>query len=229
MHFHLPKPLHGWREFVGEVGIIVIGVLIALGAEQAAEALHNRAQVHEAVNKLHTESVENRSALDLDVRGLRQSQASIDTDLAVLGSCGGPRDAARLVPVERPVILVPTDQAWSGVRDRALLPLLPEELSDSYYKVDTVKDLFQSGLTDIHASRAEAAARVEAIRRGLYDQGSCRDAVVHLLRLKLAQEFSLKQAIAWREFNEQALRGERVDAVLKPAGLDLPKSALSRD
>ena len=30
MHFHLPKPLHGWREFAGEVAIIVIGVLIAL-------------------------------------------------------------------------------------------------------------------------------------------------------------------------------------------------------
>ena len=39
MHIHLPKPLHGWREFAGEVGIIVIGVLIALAAEQAVEAL----------------------------------------------------------------------------------------------------------------------------------------------------------------------------------------------
>lgn len=37
MHFHLPKPLHGWRQLVGEVGIIVLGVLIALGAEQAVE------------------------------------------------------------------------------------------------------------------------------------------------------------------------------------------------
>jgi hypothetical protein len=37
MHFHLPEPLHGWREFTGEVGIIVIGVLIALGAEQVVE------------------------------------------------------------------------------------------------------------------------------------------------------------------------------------------------
>jgi hypothetical protein len=37
MHFHLPKPLHGWREFVGEVGIIVIGVLIALGAEAVVQ------------------------------------------------------------------------------------------------------------------------------------------------------------------------------------------------
>lgn len=42
MHFHLPKPLHGWRAFIGEVGIIVIGVLIALGAEQMVETLHER-------------------------------------------------------------------------------------------------------------------------------------------------------------------------------------------
>jgi hypothetical protein len=48
MHFHLPKPLHGWREFAGEVGIIVLGVLIALGAEQLVEALHWRAEVRDA-------------------------------------------------------------------------------------------------------------------------------------------------------------------------------------
>ena len=40
MHFHLPKPLHGWREFAGEVGIIVVGVLIALGAEQGVQTYH---------------------------------------------------------------------------------------------------------------------------------------------------------------------------------------------
>jgi hypothetical protein len=48
VHFHLPKPLHGWREFTGEVGIIVIGVLIALGAEQVVERLHWRNQVADA-------------------------------------------------------------------------------------------------------------------------------------------------------------------------------------
>jgi hypothetical protein len=42
MHFHLPKPMHGWREFAGEVGIIVVGVLIALGAEQLVEMEHWR-------------------------------------------------------------------------------------------------------------------------------------------------------------------------------------------
>lgn len=55
MHFHLPKPLHGWRAFVGEVGIIVIGVLIALGAEQIVETMSWRSHVHEARRDIQTE------------------------------------------------------------------------------------------------------------------------------------------------------------------------------
>jgi len=52
MHFHLPKPLHGWREFAGEVGIIVIGVLIALSAEQLLENWHWRGEVREADRRM---------------------------------------------------------------------------------------------------------------------------------------------------------------------------------
>jgi hypothetical protein len=37
MHLHLPKAIHGWREFGKEVGIIVLGVLIALGFEQLVQ------------------------------------------------------------------------------------------------------------------------------------------------------------------------------------------------
>lgn len=229
MHFHLPKPLHGWRVFAGEVGIIVLGVLIALGAEQAVEAAHHRYQVREMTDKLHAESVENRSALDLDVTGLRQSQASVDTDLAALGDCGQASDTGRLVPVVNPVFLVPTGHAWAGVRDSALLPLLPAGLSDNYFKVDAVKDIMQAGMYDIVASRDEAAARVEALRRGLRDQDLCGDTVVHLLRLKVGQGVFLQQAIALREFNEQAMRGERVDAVVNPSGLDLPRDAAQRN
>jgi len=50
MHFHLPKPLHGWRELAGEVGIIVVGVLIALAAEQLVEewTWHRKAEAARA-------------------------------------------------------------------------------------------------------------------------------------------------------------------------------------
>jgi hypothetical protein len=55
MHFHVPKPLHGWRAFAGEVGIIVIGVLIALGAEQVAENFHQRAELRDAEQAMTSE------------------------------------------------------------------------------------------------------------------------------------------------------------------------------
>ena len=55
MHFHLPKPLHGWREFAGEVGIIVVGVLIALAFEQVAEAFRWRADIAESEASMRNE------------------------------------------------------------------------------------------------------------------------------------------------------------------------------
>lgn len=55
MHFHLPKPLHGWREFVGEVGIIVLGVLIALGAEQIIDDIRWHQKVERTKAELNAE------------------------------------------------------------------------------------------------------------------------------------------------------------------------------
>ncbi len=40
MEIHKPKPIHSFKEFLKEIGIIVCGVLIALAAEQGVEALH---------------------------------------------------------------------------------------------------------------------------------------------------------------------------------------------
>lgn len=55
MHVHLPKALNGWREFAKEVGIIVLGVLIALAAEQFVERLHWNEQVRTARASIHRE------------------------------------------------------------------------------------------------------------------------------------------------------------------------------
>ena len=55
MDVHKPKPWHGGPEFLKEIGTIVIGVLIALGAEQAAEWWHWRADVSEAREALRDE------------------------------------------------------------------------------------------------------------------------------------------------------------------------------
>lgn len=43
----IPTPLKGWREFLGEVGVIVLGVLLALGAQQLVEDISTRSDVRE--------------------------------------------------------------------------------------------------------------------------------------------------------------------------------------
>ena len=61
MRFNLPKPLHGWRKFVGDVGIIVIGVLLALGAEQVVQRVHDREGVAQLRNALKGELADDRA------------------------------------------------------------------------------------------------------------------------------------------------------------------------
>lgn len=62
MHFRLPQPLHGWRGFAGEVGIIVLGVLIALGAQQFVEMLNWKGTVDEANASMTKELLEDDGA-----------------------------------------------------------------------------------------------------------------------------------------------------------------------
>jgi hypothetical protein len=57
MHVHLPKAFHGWREFAKEVGIIVLGVLIALGFEQVVQAWHWRVEARHTRQALTNEAI----------------------------------------------------------------------------------------------------------------------------------------------------------------------------
>lgn len=77
---HKPKPVHGWRELLSEIGVIVLGVLIALGAEQAVEALHWRHQI-----QLEREALKRDAEEQLGAIVARQSQqACVDRRLGEL-------------------------------------------------------------------------------------------------------------------------------------------------
>lgn len=58
MPIKLPAPLKGWRVFAGEVGVIVLGVVIALGAQQFVETLQWREEVRRTEDALTIEIAE---------------------------------------------------------------------------------------------------------------------------------------------------------------------------
>lgn len=112
MHFHLPKPLHGWREFAGEVGIIVLGVLIALGAEQLVEAIRWRAAMSGERQALYSEARENIGS----VRWREHLQPCIDRRLAEVDAIFHAHAAKKPIVlagnVGRPVTSFMSTTAW---------------------------------------------------------------------------------------------------------------------
>lgn len=114
MHFHLPKPLHGWREFAGEVGIIVIGVLIALSAEQVVDDLHWRHEVHG-----FRTAVDHEIGRNLDVWQVMTAERPCvtrridDLDRFLAASTAG-RQLHLLRPIGRPASYSPYFSVWDN-------------------------------------------------------------------------------------------------------------------
>ena len=114
MEVHLPKPLHGWREFAGEVGIIVIGVLIALGAEQVAAYFHQRAELREAEEAMTSELQDD----DLPQAYTRAAVYNCyESQLDAIENAVSSGDRAKttaLAKAYKPVFRTWDDQAWKA-------------------------------------------------------------------------------------------------------------------
>jgi hypothetical protein len=89
MEIHRPKLFHGWRELAKEVGIIVVGVLIALGAQEAVGWLHQRVEVADARQALRLEIAADANGALYNVEEERCFSAVMDSNVAWLN--GGPR------------------------------------------------------------------------------------------------------------------------------------------
>lgn len=114
MHVHLPKPLHGWREFAGEVGIIVLGVLIALGAEQMIETIRARREVAEFRSAIGVELASDLAAYRYRV----QQEPCVKRRLGELGEwLNADRAGKPLVPageIGRPSIYGFLSSVWKS-------------------------------------------------------------------------------------------------------------------
>ena len=99
MRFRLPRPMHGWRAFAGEVGVIVLGVLIALGAQQLVEAWQWNGEV-----KDFRESVENELGRNLGIyQSSMESRPCVTRRLAELERFMSDSQAGRQDRIARPI------------------------------------------------------------------------------------------------------------------------------
>jgi len=198
MHVHLPKPLHGWRAFVGEVGIIVLGVLIALGFGQIVEEW----QWHQEVNTTR-QSIANELAANANEAAGRIAVEDCLRDR--IAELAGRLKASNGRWTADPMPLGPDAQPQPHWENKAMgrvysVPLVGWS-QDAW---DTAKS---AGVVD-HMSHAEIAAYSD-----VYGE-------IAGIRDFQDQELLLESSLSFLSADEQLDIGSRNDALAKLGQLD---------
>jgi hypothetical protein len=103
MHLHRPKPVHGLREILTEIGVVVVGIAIALGGEQALTAWHD----HELVAHGESALKANFTMLlrwNAELEATRGCVADRAREVrAILDAAGARHELPRVGPIPKPV------------------------------------------------------------------------------------------------------------------------------
>ena len=209
MHVRLPKPLHGWREFTGEVGIIVLGVLIALGAGQVVETIHWRESVSQMREAMRAELAVDRMRAEVNLAQDPCISARLD---AILRWASTAPAGARIANADQPYLWNYHTSTWDITKTSPAAGhfSLKEQLmfAGAY---DAIANE-QRYLFNEQGSWTELAATLESA-----DRPDNRDRIereVAIARLHLAT----------REANGRSLLARLDEMRIKPDPRGLPKS-----
>ena len=126
----VPTPLKGWRAFAGEVGVIVFGVLLALGAQQLVEAWRVRQDVRD-----FRETIDREIGFTLYTQDVRYVQ--IDCDLRRVAEVNAWLEKSRSGTPMLPIYprsspgSAPYRGAWNS-RDAETYRQLPADVRQQY-------------------------------------------------------------------------------------------------
>jgi hypothetical protein len=137
MEIHKPKPVHSWREFLSEVGVVVLGICIALGGEQILDWLHWRAQVEAAKEAISTEMTYNLVGAIGHIRSLDCVEQRLDALSGILDQAARTGSLPPVGHIGEPVRHSWRSGAWdSVVASQTAAHFPPEQLAalSSLYK-----------------------------------------------------------------------------------------------
>lgn len=175
---HFPKPLHGWRVFAGEVGTIVLGVVLALGAQEFAQNLHWRSEVSETRQALDGELARDLAAFDYRYR----NKACTADRLSELRRWADSLASGKVLPlrheIEEPPYFSIRTASWE-ITDGEIASRIPVKaklsyaaLYDGLKKFDQAKNdesLAWSTLNEYGSAARADASDLRRIRRALKD------------------------------------------------------------
>ena len=143
MQLRLPKPLHGWRQFLGEVGIIVVGVLIALAAEQAIDNWNWQRKSSAAEIELRTELLASAAYSEERLRMSKCFESKLDQLQIALVEAEEPIRKPMFVSRYWTIVRLWSADAWETARASDVLthmaPAKVREYAALYRLIDLIR------------------------------------------------------------------------------------------
>lgn len=179
MHIHVPKPIHGWKQFFNEVAVIAVGIAIALGGEELVSHWNEERQADKSFVAIKQE-------LAVNLGNMRARLATADcidqrlSDVAAYVERADERK--RPTWVGRPQLWGMQTSAVAAARSYGSLTVLPGEdqmaISNLYSAIDQFADVekdeqwawaeLRSIAEDRDLSDSDKASLRHAIQRARY-------------------------------------------------------------
>lgn len=179
MHLHVPKPIHGWKQFFNEVAVITVGIGIALGGE---ELITHWNEERYATKSL--EATKDEVAINLGRMQARLATADcIDKRLdEVAAYIERPDERDRPKWVGRPQVWTMQTSAVNAARSYGSMTIMPRPeqmaISTVYSTMDQFADIekdeqwawaeLRSIAEDRDVSDSDKASLRQAIQRARY-------------------------------------------------------------
>lgn len=180
MDLHKPKSWHGWREFLREYAIIVIGVLTALGAEQVVEQLHWAGEVRNARAALAVEMGHSNRHLAYRVAAGPCITRRLDALESVIERTAKHEPVPRLGDVIPDIGNALNDNVWTNYRAAQTLPHFDEaeqrQFSGYYLQIGSLRGFL---VDEVGAWDTLKVLQGDPSRLGPMDIAGLRVAVQH--------------------------------------------------
>ncbi|MEQ7874634.1 hypothetical protein ABDK56_11590 [Sphingomonas sp. ASV193] len=154
------KPLRGWRVFAGEVGTIVLGILISLLLSQLISRANNRDEANQLVGSMRSELAEDLKRYRINSSALECLDRSLDRLLVATASAPLPADFPPLA--HKTSFWTMHTSAWEMARTNPALTELPLETRDAYASLYAILAFKQQDFARTDAEVREVRLLMEA-------------------------------------------------------------------
>ena len=202
MEVHTPKQTpRSWREFLKDVGIIVLGVLIALTAEQSVQWVQHYRNRRQLEEDLRAEMRMNDTTLREDLQVLSARKNWTFQEAHFIQAAVKANNIASLsqheLKMPTGVFSLPNDSVWQHARESGTIALLPRDEAEAY----TTLFRFRERLAEFANQARDTSYELAIVRRKL--AGSLRDSPPDLSQLSPAELDELATALVRRGTAEE--------------------------